>query len=125
MDSEQVEKERGRIKPSMPGGGMPVSIDNGGSIREIKKCTNLKARIKLRKLTPEEKAAKRRELLQVLKMELASLTPKLIERLRPYVKAKHPGKKDDPETIAFVTNIRREAEKLRTEHFGAEVCQSS
>ena len=38
--------------------------------------------------------------------------------------AKHLEKKDDSETIAFVTNTRREAEKLRTERFGIEVSPS-
>jgi hypothetical protein len=117
-DSEQVETEKDQISNilpspalSMPVGGTPVSINDG-------------ARIKLRKLTPEEKAILWQETGEVGKMRGTMLTSKLIERLRPYVEAKHSGEKDDPEMMAFVTNMRREAEKLRTEHFGVEVSQS-
>jgi hypothetical protein len=115
-DSEQVEIVS-NILPSpalsKPVVGTPVSIDDG-------------ARIKLRKLTPEERAILWQEYAQVANMRATMLTSKLIEQLRPYVEAKHSGdlEKGDHEMMAFVINMRREAEKLRTEHFGAEVSQS-
>jgi hypothetical protein len=49
------------------------------------------------------------------------LTWKLIERLRGYVEAKHPGEKDDVEMEEFVNMIRGEVEDLKKENFGEEV----
>ncbi|KAJ3511602.1 hypothetical protein NMY22_g15600 [Coprinellus aureogranulatus] len=46
---------------------------------------------------------------------------KMIERLRPYVEAKKPGEKDDPETQAFEKKIMLEAEDLKLESFGVEL----
>ncbi|KAM6503520.1 X-domain of DnaJ-containing domain containing protein [Amanita muscaria] len=118
-DSEQVEIGPPPSYNEIGTGIELVSDSLTKRLQGTKEC--MKARIKLRKCTPEEKAILQQEYDQVSKMQVAMLTPKLIERLRPYVEAKHPGKKDDPETIAFVNDIRREAEKLRTEHFGVEL----
>jgi len=52
---------------------------------------------------------------------IKALTSKLMERLRPFVEAKNPGDKDDPETIAFQEKMRREAEDLKLESFGLEL----
>jgi len=41
--------------------------------------------------------------------------------LRPFVEAKHPGDKDDSETIAFEHRVKREAEDLKLESFGVEL----
>jgi len=49
------------------------------------------------------------------------LTTKMMERVRPFVEAKHPGDKDDPETMAFETRMKREAEDLKLESFGVEL----
>lgn len=49
------------------------------------------------------------------------LTEKLKDRLRPFVEAKKPGDKDDPETQAFEARMRTEAEDLKLESFGVEV----
>jgi len=49
------------------------------------------------------------------------LTVKLIDRLRPFVEAKHPGDKDDPETLAFEARMRRESDDLKLESFGVEL----
>ena len=49
------------------------------------------------------------------------LTKKLVDRLRPFVEAKHPGDKDDPETKAFEARMRREADDLKLESFGVEL----
>lgn len=78
------------------------------------------------KLTPEQKK-KLQELEEERKKALEErvklLTTKLVERLRPFVEAKHPGEKDDPETRAFEDKIRLEAEDLKLESFGVEVSQ--
>lgn len=57
------------------------------------------------------------------KMEerVATLTTKLVERLRPFVESQHPGEKGDPETDAFEARMQREAEDLKLESFGVEV----
>ena len=52
---------------------------------------------------------------------VALLTTKLVDRLRPFVEAKHPGEKDDPETLAFEAKMHREADDLKLESFGVEV----
>lgn len=49
------------------------------------------------------------------------LTKKLIERIRPFVEAKHPGEKGDPETQAFEAKMKREADDLKLESFGVEL----
>ena len=51
-----------------------------------------------------------------------TLAKKLIERLRPFVEAKNPGAHNDPETKAFEEKMRREADDLKLESFGVEVC---
>ena len=50
-----------------------------------------------------------------------ALTKKLVERLRPFVEAKTPGEKDDPETLVYEERTRKEAEDLKYESFGVEV----
>ena len=37
------------------------------------------------------------------------------------MEAKHPGAKDDPETVAFENKMRREADDLKLESFGVEL----
>lgn len=76
------------------------------------------------KMTPEQRAkleeldAERRKAMEA---RIADLTQKLIDRLRPFVEAKQPGNKEDPETIAFETRIKREADDLKLESFGVEL----
>jgi hypothetical protein len=77
------------------------------------------------KITPEQK--KKLEELDVerkkaMEERIKTLTDKLIERLRPFVHAQIPGGKDDPETIAFESKIKREADDMKLESFGVEVC---
>ena len=77
------------------------------------------------KLTPEQKqkideiATERDE---AMIKRIAELTDKLKERLRPFVEAHEPGGKSDPETLAFEARMKREAEDLKLESFGVEVC---
>ncbi|KAF8623050.1 hypothetical protein AX15_006556 [Amanita polypyramis BW_CC] len=79
---------------------------------------------KKRHLEHEQKEKlKLQEIERKKRMEerIKTLTEKLIERLRPFVEAKHPGEKDDPETLAFQEKMKREAEDLKLESFGVEL----
>ncbi|THH00591.1 hypothetical protein EW026_g1969 [Hermanssonia centrifuga] len=79
------------------------------------------------KLTPEQKKKLQEledERRKNMEERVTMLTKKLIERLRPFVEAKHPGDKDDPETKSFEARIRREADDLKLESFGVELLQT-
>lgn len=79
------------------------------------------------KLTPEQrKKLEEMEAQRKKAMEerVGTLTKQLIERLRPFVDAKHPGERNDPETLAFEDKMKREAEDMKLESFGVEVCFS-
>ncbi|KAJ7759275.1 X-domain of DnaJ-containing-domain-containing protein [Mycena metata] len=76
------------------------------------------------KMTPEQKEKLReqeRERQRVMEARVTMLTAKMIERLRPFVEAKNPGDKDDPETQAFEKKMKREADDLKLESFGVEL----
>lgn len=76
------------------------------------------------KMSPEQRAKLQeleKERRKAMEERIAHLTQKLTEVLRPFVEAKHPGDKDDSETIAFEQRIKREAEDLKLESFGVEV----
>lgn len=80
---------------------------------------------KRNKMTPEQREKLReqdKERQRVMEARVTMLTAKMIERLRPFVEAKHPGDKDDPETQAFEQKMKREADDLKLESFGVEVC---
>ncbi|KIY71854.1 DnaJ-domain-containing protein [Cylindrobasidium torrendii FP15055 ss-10] len=78
-----------------------------------------------RKKQQAEQKEKMRELekkrREVMEQRVKVLTVKAAERLRPFVDAKHPGEKDDPETEAFEKRMRLEAEDLKLESFGIEL----
>lgn len=79
---------------------------------------------KRNKISQEQKEKLReqeRERRKVMEARVTMLTTKMIERLRPFVEAKHPGEKDDPETAAFEKKMKREADDLKLESFGVEV----
>jgi hypothetical protein len=79
-------------------------------------------------VTPEQRKKleeQEKERRKALEARIAMLTVKLVERLRPYVEANHPGEKDDPETLAFEAKMRREADDLKLESFGVEVSRHS
>ncbi|KAJ7504387.1 X-domain of DnaJ-containing-domain-containing protein [Mycena galericulata] len=79
---------------------------------------------KRNKITPEQREKLReqdKERQRVMEARVAMLTTKMIERLRPFVEAKHPGDKDDPETQAFEQRMKREADDLKLESFGVEL----
>lgn len=69
------------------------------------------------KLREHDKARRK-----AMEERVATLTTKMIERLRPFVEAKDPGGRDDPESIAFEQKMNREVEDLKLESFGVEVC---
>jgi hypothetical protein len=77
------------------------------------------------RLTPEQQKKleeQEKERRKAMEARIATLTTKLTERLRPFVEAKHPGEKDDPETLLFEEKMKREAYDLKLESFGVEVC---
>jgi hypothetical protein len=49
------------------------------------------------------------------------LAQKLKERIEPFVTATNPGAKNDPQTVAFETKMKKYAEELKWESFGVEV----
>ncbi|ORY21105.1 X-domain of DnaJ-containing-domain-containing protein [Naematelia encephala] len=76
------------------------------------------------KLSPEQKAQldmleKKQEERKLARVK--ELQEKLVQRIRPFVDAKHPGDINDPETKAFEGRIRTEAEDLKLESFGIEL----
>lgn len=94
----------------------PSNVEKQKEAARKKKQINAEQKEKLRSQEFERK--KRME------ERIKTLTEKLAERLRPFVEAEHPGEKDDPETVAFQEKMRREAEDLKLESFGVEVCIS-
>lgn len=78
------------------------------------------------KMTPEQRKKleemdkARREAMEARVVVLAE---KLLERIRPFVEAQKPGDPDDAETKAFISKMEKEAEDLKLESFGIEVCQ--
>lgn len=62
-----------------------------------------------------------RQRRKAMEERVAILTKKMIDRLRPFVDAKDPGGKDDPESNAFADRMKREVEDLKLESFGVEV----
>ncbi|KAJ7091358.1 X-domain of DnaJ-containing-domain-containing protein [Mycena belliarum] len=79
---------------------------------------------KRNKMTPEQREKLReqeKERQRVMEARVTMLTSKMIERLRPFVEAKNPGDKDDPETQKFEASMKREADDLKLESFGVEL----
>ncbi|EJF59058.1 DnaJ-domain-containing protein [Dichomitus squalens] len=76
------------------------------------------------KLTPEQRKKLQEldeERKKAMEERIETLAKKLVDRLRPFVDAKRPGDKDDPETQAFEARMRREADDLKLESFGVEL----
>lgn len=96
--------------------GSPTPSTGGKEGKEKDKKRN--------RLTPEQKK-KLQELEDERKRSMdervKTLTAKLIERLRPFVDAKAPGDKEDPETKGFESRIKLEADDLKLESFGVEL----
>lgn len=111
----------------VPHGDAPAnSVSPSPSDKEREKERQKEAARKRNKISQEQKEKLReqeRERRKVMEARVAMLTAKMIERLRPFVEAKHPGEKDDPETAAFEKKMKREADDLKLESFGVEVCE--
>lgn len=102
------------------------SSTTGSNSADVNRATSPKGKGKgASKLSPEQKKKlqdledERRKNMQA---RVETLRVKLVERLRPFVEAKHPGEKEDPETKAFEAKMKREADDLKLESFGVEVC---
>lgn len=95
--------------PSREGNKSPSPKDKGKGRSKL----TAEQRKKLQELEDE-----RRKNMQA---RVETLKVKLVDRLRPFVEAKHPGDKDDPETKAFEVKMKREADDLKLESFGVEV----
>ncbi|KAI0738603.1 X-domain of DnaJ-containing-domain-containing protein [Daedaleopsis nitida] len=76
------------------------------------------------KLTPEQKKKLQEledERRKNMEERIETLSKKLVDRLRPFVEAKNPGDKDDPETAAFERKMKSEADDMKLESFGVEL----
>lgn len=76
------------------------------------------------KITPEQKKKLQEledERRKNMEERIETLTRKLVDRLRPFVHAKRPGDKDDPETRAFEAKMKQEADDMKLESFGVEL----
>ncbi|KAJ3878340.1 X-domain of DnaJ-containing-domain-containing protein [Lentinula edodes] len=92
------------------------------SVIEKEKLEKEREAARKRKAEQKEKLREQeKERRKVMEARVNMLTTKMIERLRPFVDAKHPGDKDDPETLAFEAKMKREVEDLKLESFGVEL----
>ncbi|KAF8825765.1 hypothetical protein HHX47_DHR6000099 [Lentinula edodes] len=92
------------------------------SVAEKEKLEKEREAARKRKAEQKEKLREQeKERRKVMEARVNMLTTKMIERLRPFVDAKHPGDKDDPETLAFEAKMKREVEDLKLESFGVEL----
>lgn len=104
--------------------GEPDKPPSPGDVSNEKGKADVRAKRGRGKLTPEQKqklADLDQERRKAMEERINSLTQKLIDRIRPFVEAAHPGEKDDPETIVFQQRMQREADDLKLESFGVEV----
>ncbi|KAL7421589.1 DnaJ-like protein [Cryptotrichosporon argae] len=101
------------------------SFSASSSSTDLKQKQDGKVEKKVKaKLSPEQKAkldALEAEKEKERKDRIETLTRKLVERIRPFVDAKHPGEANDLETKAFEARMRVEAEDLKLEPFGIEM----
>lgn len=94
-----------------------TSAASAAAEREREKREAAKRRNEQREKLREHEKERRK----VMEARVAMLTEKMIERLRPFVEAKDPGGKDDPETKIFEDKMKREVEDLKLESFGVEL----
>ncbi|KIK08872.1 hypothetical protein K443DRAFT_671930 [Laccaria amethystina LaAM-08-1] len=95
----------------------PTSATAAAAEREREKREAARKRNEQREKLREHEKERRK----VMEARVAMLTEKMIERLRPFVEAKDPGGKDDPETKIFEDKMKREVEDLKLESFGVEL----
>lgn len=110
------------------GGGAHVVLHGSAGAGSVSPSASAQAEKEAREAEKRRKAEQREKLREhdrarrkAMEARVAMLTKKMIERIRPYVEAKHPGGKDDAESQAFEDRMRREVEDLKLESFGVEV----
>ncbi|CEQ41240.1 SPOSA6832_02939 [Sporobolomyces salmonicolor] len=77
------------------------------------------------KLTAEQKQKayeEEKKSWEEKRKRIITLADKLRDRVRPFVEARNPGDKDDPETKRFAERMREETHDLALESFGVELC---
>ncbi|KAF7795016.1 hypothetical protein EIP86_006160 [Pleurotus ostreatoroseus] len=119
------EAHSGALTPtSLPSPGDATEQQGAGGLTTAQDKETARERKRKSKMTPEQKK-KLQELEEErrknMEERIDTLTKKLVDRLRPFVEAKHPGAKDDPETKSFEEKIKREADDLKLESFGVEL----
>jgi len=99
-------------------GSSPPSVTSASlADKEAEKKEAARRKAEQREKLREHDKARRK----AMEARVAMLTNKMIERIRPFVEAKVPGAKDDPESNAFAERMKREVEDLKLESFGVEV----
>ncbi|KAH9479423.1 putative J domain-containing protein C4H3.01 [Psilocybe cubensis] len=104
----------------VPHGSSPQSTPSVNSAtvdKETEKREAARRKAEQREKLREHEKARRK----AMEARVAMLTKKMIERIRPFVEAKDPGGKDDPESTAFAEKMKREVEDLKLESFGVEL----
>jgi hypothetical protein len=102
----------------VPHESSPTSVTSASlADKEAEKKEALRRKAEQREKLREHDKARRK----AMEARVAMLTQKMIERIRPFVEAKDPGAKDDPESNAFTERMKREVEDLKLESFGVEV----
>ncbi|TFK39858.1 X-domain of DnaJ-containing-domain-containing protein, partial [Crucibulum laeve] len=106
----------------VPHGEKPTSPSPSVAAADKEERERQKKAARQRRAEQREKLREHeKERRDVMKTRVAMLTSKMIERLRPFVEAKDPGGKDDPETVKFEAAMKREADDLKLESFGIEL----
>ncbi|KAF9054523.1 X-domain of DnaJ-containing-domain-containing protein [Panaeolus papilionaceus] len=116
--------EPGSVTPYSPTGAAssPTTPSASSIPSTAAEREKLKAEAARRKAEQREKMREHDKVRRAaMEARIATLTKKMIERLRPFVEAKDPGGKDDPESQAFADKMRREVEDLKLESFGVEL----
>lgn len=105
------------IVPSGSSAQVAPSVSSTTVDKEAEKREAARKKAEQREKLREHDKARRK----AMEARVAMLTQKMIERIRPFVDAKDPGGKDDPESVAFAGRMKREVEDLKLESFGVEV----
>jgi len=105
------------IPHGSPGATSSSITSNSAADKEAAKKETARRKAEQREKMREHDIARRKAMAE----RVAMLTKKMIERIRPFVEAKDPGGKDDPESNAFADKMKREVEDLKLESFGVEV----
>ncbi|KAF8906233.1 X-domain of DnaJ-containing-domain-containing protein [Gymnopilus junonius] len=105
------------LSPGAANASLATSAAAERELREQEKREAARRKAEQREKLKEHDRQRRK----AMEERVAMLTKKMIERLRPFVDAKDPGGKDDPESKAFADRMKREVEDLKLESFGVEL----